>query len=171
MWKQCENINFLNTDVIYFNTCSYFKYHTLTINNIIYISDNYGKSFYISYKFPNDLIYCGNIYISKLGKYQSIPIYSNRLYSGIIRGRAGSGETRGPLFFFLPKNSPQSRGSGIWCLPWCLHHIRPQEGRLWLIMGPLTWKMPFTASKSASEKMNYALRKLQKRCRFEVFFP
>lgn len=84
MWKQCENINFSNTDVILFNTCSYFKYQTLTINNIIYISDNYGKSFYVSYKFPNSVIYCGNIYISKLGKYQSIPIYSNRLYSGII---------------------------------------------------------------------------------------
>ena len=63
------------------------------------------------------------------------------------------------LFF---RSSESFRGRGFWWLPWSAHQIQPHEGSQWLIMGPLTWEMPFTAQKTASDEMFCTLRKLQK---------
>ena len=47
----------------------------------------------------------------------------------------------------------------------------PNQWPWLLIMGPLCWEMPLSDSKSASDKMFYALRKLQKRVNFYITFP
>ena len=55
--------------------------------------------------------------------------------------------------------------------PWWYNMLRPNEVFQPLIMGPLCWEMPLSASKSASDKMISTIRKWWKRCIFQVSFP